>query len=125
MIADLAGDGQTPSAGTVIRFRTAYGNLQVAAEETQLDSSALALGAPYPNPVSGRLTVPFSLDAAGRVRLAIYDVLGRETAVLASGLYPGQAHQATLDASRFAPGLYLVVLETEQGRETRRFTVVR
>lgn len=125
VLADLNGDGLTPPVGTVIRFRTTYGNQQVATEDAPSSETASALGVPYPNPVSGRITVPFALAEAGRVRLTIVDVLGREVAVAVDGMRPARADAATVDASRFAPGLYLVVLETEAGREARRFTVVR
>jgi hypothetical protein len=42
----------------------------------------------YPNPFNPSTHVQFSLDRAARVRLEVYDMLGRQMAVLARGLYP-------------------------------------
>ena len=86
----------------------------------------LALGAPYPNPSRGAVTVPFEVAAAGPVRLAAYDVLGREVAVLVDGDRDAGAHQARLDVGALAAGVYVVRLvagSTES--RLRRLTAVR
>src|SRR5690606_1437056 len=61
-----------------------------------------------PNPVRGGAEVTFEVEAAARVRVAVYDVLGREVAVLADGRFEAGRYEATLDASGLAAGLYLV-----------------
>ncbi|HLT47525.1 MAG TPA: T9SS type A sorting domain-containing protein, partial [Rubricoccaceae bacterium] len=57
------------------------------------------------------------------VRLAVYDVLGREVAVLADGHRDAGTHRATLDASGLAAGTYVYRLtvgnEVQTGRMTR------
>ncbi len=112
-------DGLT---GTVIRFYTAD-PLDVPIEPAP-DAAGLSLAA-HPNPISGVASVPFSLAAAGDVRLRVVDVLGREVAVLAKGPRSAGAHRATLDASRLAAGVYVVVLDAGGARVTRTVTVVR
>ena len=87
---------------------------------------ALALHA-FPNPTAGRATLRYALAEAGRFRLALFDVLGREVAALAGGEgVPGEA-TAALDARGLglAPGLYLARLETAAGAVATRITVAR
>jgi hypothetical protein len=69
--------------------------------------------------------VAFELPESGAVRLAVYDLLGREAAVLAEGVQPAGAHTARVDASRLASGVYLVRLDAAGQTLTHQLTVVR
>ncbi|HEX8387033.1 MAG TPA: hypothetical protein VF576_12660, partial [Rubricoccaceae bacterium] len=69
-------------AGTTIRFYTV--DRLVGAEDGPAPGP-LALGAPFPNPAGGRVTLPYTVAAAGPVRLRVVDVLGRTVAVVADG----------------------------------------
>ncbi len=107
--------------GTVIRFYT-EDPASVAAADDRPGTLALAV---HPNPVGDAASVPYALATAGPVRLRVLDVLGREVAVLAEGLRSAGAHRATLNASRLAAGVYVVVLDAGGARVTRTVTVVR
>ena len=79
-----------------------------------------------PNPVREAGAVSFSLLVAADVRVAVYDVLGREVAVLARGTFEAGAHRAPLDAAALPAGAYVVRLTTAGGvAESARITVVR
>ncbi len=86
---------------------------------------ALSLGSAYPNPSRSRVTVPLTLDAAAEVRVTVYDVLGREVAVLVDEALESGAHDAVLDASALPSGLYLVRLTVGNAVATQRITVLR
>ncbi len=79
----------------------------------------------YPNPATGRVRIAFGLEEGGEVRLAVYDALGREVAVLADGLAEAGQHAVMLDGAGLASGVYLVRLEAGARVETRRLTLVR
>jgi hypothetical protein len=79
----------------------------------------------YPNPAPDRATVRFTLGSAATVRLAVYDVLGREVAVLADGEVEPGTHEAGFDGSALASGLYLVRLEADTVVQTQRLTLLR
>jgi len=84
------------------------------------------LAAPYPNPTSGRATVAFSVEDATDVRLAVYDALGREVAVLLEGSVPAGRHELAFDGDELVPGTYLVRLTTATGLATsHRLTLLR
>jgi hypothetical protein len=85
---------------------------------------ALALSV-APNPTLDRATVAFGLAEAADVRVAVYDALGREVAVLAEGARgPGQ-HQATFEARGLPSGVYVVRVATGADVQTARLTVAR
>jgi hypothetical protein len=79
---------------------------------------------PRPNPAAGRAVVPFLLADGGPVRLAVYDVLGREVAVLHDGPMAAGPHHVALDTAALPTGTYLVRLTTPEGARTRTLTVL-
>ncbi len=93
-----------------------------AAAMARTAEAALAVA---PNPLAGQATVRYALAEAGAVRLAVYDVLGREVAVLADEHREGGAHEAAFDASALPAGAYVVRLAAGGRVETRRVTVLR
>ncbi|HEX8385870.1 MAG TPA: CHRD domain-containing protein, partial [Rubricoccaceae bacterium] len=62
------------------------------------------------NPSHHHAGVRFTLPEAATVRLVLYDVTGREMAVLAEGSWPAGEGSAVIDASEFAAGAYIVRL---------------
>ena len=70
--------------------------------------------------------MPYRVAARGAVRVAVYDALGREVAVLADGPHGPGAHVAALAGGALAPGAYVVRL-TAPGRapEARPLTILR
>ena len=79
----------------------------------------------FPNPVSNRARVRFSVAAEGPAEVALFDTRGRRVARLASGSHAAGAHEADLDASGLAGGVYLARLTTPAGAVTRSVTVAR
>jgi len=81
--------------------------------------------APYPNPTTGTATLSYTLPAAGPVRIAVYNVLGQEVAVLAQGEERAGRIERHLDLSRLPSGAYFVRLTAAGQDRTQRLTVVR
>lgn len=77
---------------------------------------------PRPNPSHGRAEIGYALPSVQRVRLAVYDVLGREVLRLRSGEEEGAGfHRA--EVSGLAAGVYLVRLVA--GEAVHTTTLVR
>ena len=70
----------------------------------------LSLGSPVPNPSHGVTRFEFALPEPARVRLAVFDLQGREVAVLAHGKFGAGRHAVSWNARAF-DGLYFVRLE--------------
>lgn len=65
----------------------------------------------FPNPFNPSTVIRYQLSASGSVRLAVYDILGRQVAVLTDGNVPSGSHQVRFDASGLASGVYVYRLE--------------
>jgi hypothetical protein len=82
--------------------------------------AALALSV-WPNPARGQATVAFTLASPALVRAAVYDGLGREVLTRDLGMLPVGQHEAALDLSHLAPGLYAVRVAAGGASGTVRF----
>lgn len=79
----------------------------------------------YPNPFNPSTKISFSVPNAEQLTLKVYDMLGREVAVLANGLYNSGKHSVQFDASRFSSGIYFYTLQTTQLSITKRMVLLK
>ena len=80
----------------------------------------------YPNPTTGTAEIALVLGEASEVRVVVYDVLGREVAVLQDGFAETGTHRLRLDAAVLPAGLYVIRAEVDGARVlTQRLTVIR
>ncbi len=84
-----------------------------------------ALFSAYPNPFSATTRLPFDLPEVTQVDITVYDALGRQVAVLASGPMEAGRHEATWDGAQMASGLYLYRIVAGRFVETGRLMLVR
>src|SRR5690606_39854215 len=98
----------------------AVGDLFAASTPTTAPAVAVA-----PNPFRGTTQIRYTVSASSDVRLAVYDVLGREVAVLVDGRVEAGQHAATFDASGLAAGAYVYRLAAGNDVEVGRLTVAR
>ncbi len=61
----------------------------------------------FPNPFNPTSEIRYQVSESRHVRLAVYDLLGREVAVLVNETKAPGSYQATFDASGLASGVYL------------------
>lgn len=76
-----------------------------------------------PNPVDAVATIQFSLDAAGPVRVSIFNLAGREVAVLDQATRIAGTHQVQWSTSSLPQGLYVVRLQTAEGEQSMKAVV--
>ncbi len=86
---------------------------------------AFALEQNRPNPFNPVTTIGFSLPAAGKVTLRIFDVLGREAGTLTDRVYPAGRHEVAFDGSALASGLYFYRIESGSFRDTKKLMLVK
>jgi subtilisin family serine protease len=85
----------------------------------------VALRQNFPNPFNPSTVIRFALPAAAQVDLRVYDLLGREVAVLTSGLRPAGVHEAAFNAAGLASGVYLYRLTAGGVVRTARMMVLK
>ncbi|HLA64884.1 MAG TPA: T9SS type A sorting domain-containing protein [Rhodothermales bacterium] len=93
------------------------------AAEGGANASALRLDTAVPNPSRGSSTITFALEEAGSARLTVYDVLGRQVAVLAEGALAAGSHTATVNTAALPNGTYVVRLEANGTHVVRSLAV--
>jgi hypothetical protein len=78
-----------------------------------------ALEQNYPNPFNPETNFGFRISDFGFIRLSVYDLLGREVAVLAEGVYQPGYYQARFDGRMFSSGMYVCVMRVAvDGKQT-------
>lgn len=103
-------------------YRIAMQNLSVSAMGQPLSFN---LSQNYPNPFNTRTSFKISIPQQEQVRLAIYDLLGREVTVLVNEIVPPGIREINWDAGNVASGIYFYRLETEKKVTTRKMIVLK
>lgn len=67
----------------------------------------------FPNPFNPTTTIKFDLPASSQVKLAVYDVTGRQISILANGILNSGTHSAEFNGAKLASGVYFYQLEAE------------
>jgi Secretion system C-terminal sorting domain len=80
----------------------------------------------YPNPFNPEAQFRFAVNRPQAVRIALYDVLGRQVRVLYAGdTSAGQMHTVRLDGRGLPSGTYLVRIVGERFVETQTVTLLK
>jgi photosystem II stability/assembly factor-like uncharacterized protein len=82
-----------------------------------------SLDACYPNPMSDRSLIEFTLKNTSRTRLTLVDELGREAVTLVDGELNAGKHTATLNAHALPNGVYLCRLAANGKTATTKLVV--
>ncbi len=79
----------------------------------------------YPNPFNPSTTIRFDVRTSGNVSLKVFDVLGREVAVLADEYLRAGSYERVFEASNLSSGVYFYTLRAGEFEKTLRMVVVR
>lgn len=88
-----------------------------SADEIKPLPQTYSLARNFPNPFNPATTIRFSLTKTEFVTLTVFNSLGQEISVLASGIYPEGNHDVAFDAAGLSGGLYFYRLSAG-GNET-------
>jgi hypothetical protein len=112
---------------------SAPSNVLSVPSATGLESREIAegysLSQNFPNPFNPTTVISFTLGtqalASVQTRLAVYDALGREVAILVDEPMSAGSHSVTFDAGQLASGVYIYVLTSGDVRLTHTMTLVK
>jgi hypothetical protein len=79
----------------------------------------------YPNPFNPTTIIRYQIPHAGWVRLAVYDMLGREVARLVDEQRDQGSYDVTIDGRAMASGVYVYQLTAGPFVRSRTMTLVR
>ncbi|MBE2217050.1 MAG: T9SS type A sorting domain-containing protein [Ignavibacteria bacterium] len=104
----------------VLRYQTIVGGIQ-----TIEIPNYYSLAQNYPNPFNPTTSIKFSVPTPEMVTLKIFDVLGREVAVLVNEMKQPGFHTVDFDASSFASGIYFYRIDAGQFTSVKRMVLVK
>ncbi|WP_276131763.1 M4 family metallopeptidase [Polluticoccus soli] len=81
----------------------------------------------YPNPFNDQTTIMFRLAASEHVQLKVYDVSGKEIAVLYNGAYKtGAIKEITFKGTEYPSGVYFLTVESDKDEDmTKKIVITR
>ena len=99
------------------------GNILSADED--IVATRFELKANYPNPFNPTTTIEYSIGMAGQTRLMVYDIMGREIAMLVNEYRPMGTHKIVWNASSMPSGIYFYRLETSSFTRTQKMVLMK
>ncbi len=121
--------------GTVKNFLDPEAMKTLTTDVDDADGSVPAsfeLAQNYPNPFNPSTRIGYSVGVDGRqssvatkVRLAVYDLLGKEVAVLVDGVKEAGEYTVTWDAQGMASGVYFCRLTAGEFSAVKKMTLMR
>lgn len=81
--------------------------------EDDVTINGYALGQNYPNPFNPSTTISFAVKNAADITIALYDVTGKQVAVLAEGFYDAGTHSINLNTAEYglSSGVYFYKMQ--------------
>jgi len=105
-----------------------YGDRKIPTDVPEIDPTlpiAFRLEQNYPNPFNPTTRIEFSTSTTTRVKLEVFNVLGRHVSTLVDDeLRPGN-HSATFDGSAYASGAYFYRLKAGERRITKKMVLLK
>ena len=84
-----------------------------------------ALSQNYPNPFNPSTEITYQITQRDHVTLKIYDLLGREVAILVEGEKDAGVYRTQWNAKGVPSGIYLCRLQTSQYEQTQKMLMVK
>jgi hypothetical protein len=84
----------------------------------------------YPNPFNPSTKIEFGLPEAGNVKIIIYDMRGREVAIIADGFYPAGKYNCIWEAkgdngALLPSGLYIAVINSGSFKKNIKLLLIK
>lgn len=79
----------------------------------------------YPNPFNPLTSIKFDIPKETKVKLLIFDILGREVTLLINEKLKPGTYDAQFDGTNYPSGVYFYKLETESFTKTRKMVLVK
>lgn len=79
----------------------------------------------YPNPFNPSTNISYQIPNAGLVQLKVYDLLGKEVAVLVNEFKPEGKYSVNFNASNLSSGLYIYSLRVNDFVQNHKLTLLK
>ena len=79
----------------------------------------------FPNPFNASTTISYDVPTDGHITMAVYDVLGRQVAVLSDERHHAGSYQMVWNADRIGSGMYFLRMEAKGFQSVKRMTLLK
>ena len=87
--------------------------------------TAFTVGQNYPNPFNPATNIQFALPESGKVRVEVYNSIGKLVATVANRSFASGEHTVRFDASRLNSGIYFYRVTFNGQQMTRSMTLIK
>ena len=95
------------------------------ANEVEVNVDGYELKQNYPNPFNPVTHISYSLPVKSNVKLAVYDLLGREITVLVNNKSEAGIYNVEFDGSKLSSGIYYYALITNGFIQTKKLVLIK
>ncbi|RPI14896.1 MAG: T9SS C-terminal target domain-containing protein [Ignavibacteriae bacterium] len=87
--------------------------------------SVFSLEQNYPNPFNPVTSINYSIPIQSHVKLIVYDILGKEIAILVNEKLSAGTYEALWDASAYSSGVYYYRIECDNFTDVKKMVLVK
>ena len=106
------------------RFGKCWGSCCWIRTSNEEATSETTLDEIYPNPVSGSVTISFTLAEQSQVTIQVLDITGRYVATVTNDIFEDESSEVNWDASGLNTGIYFLQLKAGSYSVTKKINVV-
>ncbi|HPS65226.1 MAG TPA: T9SS type A sorting domain-containing protein [Ignavibacteria bacterium] len=107
-----------PNKGIIIKSPTGVENIAAIANQFSLKQN-------YPNPFNPSTNIEFSISKQSNVTIKVYNLNGKEIAVLVSGIYGEGIYKINWNAGNLSSGIYIYKIQAGNFSDTKRLTLIK
>jgi len=96
-----------------------------AVAERETNPAVFSLAQNYPNPFNPSTNISYTLQSSGKVRLSVYDLSGREIAVLVDRIESAGSHRVAFSGAGLTSGIYFYKLQTANEVITKKMVLAK
>ena len=94
-------------------------------KEEKLSGPEYRLEQNFPNPFNPTTSIVYTIPKSGFVRLAVFNLLGQEVALIFEGIQNEGTHEVEFRNSDLPSGIYFYRIQAPEFVETRKLTILR
>lgn len=94
-------------------------------EETSNVPLTFSLNQNYPNPFNPSTSIAYSIVKESKVKLEVFDILGRKVATLVNGNQIAGAYKVNFDASKLSTGVYIYSLTSNNQIVSKKMMLLK
>jgi hypothetical protein len=110
------------TSGNVIKLHISLVGIEAVNNEIP---NSFVLAQNYPNPFNPATNIKFSVPTAGLVKIAIYDVLGNQVAVIINENLNVGNYKSDFNAYELSSGIYFYKMFSGEFKETKKMILIK